>query len=50
VARQLTNPENEIWLLPVSIWELRLLQDKGRVKLMPDAVSWISDNLSRLKI
>ena len=50
VARQLTNPENEIWLSPVSIWELRLLHDKGRVKLMPDAVSWISDNLSRVQI
>ena len=50
VARQLTNPENEIWLSAVSIWELRLLHDKGRVKLLPDAVSWISDNLSQLKI
>ncbi len=50
VARQLTNPGNEIWLSAVSIWELRLLHDKGRVKLMPDAVSWIGDNLSRLRI
>jgi PIN domain nuclease of toxin-antitoxin system len=50
VARQLTKPENEIWLSPVSIWELRLLSDKGRVRLIPDAVSWISDNLARLKI
>jgi PIN domain nuclease of toxin-antitoxin system len=50
VARQLENPENEIWLSAISIWELRLLHDKGRVKLLPDAVSWIADNLSRLKI
>lgn len=50
VARQLTNPDNEIWLSPVSIWELRLLHDKGRVRLIPDAVSWIGDNLTRLKI
>ncbi len=50
VARQLTNPANEIWLSAISIWELQLLHDKGRVKLMPDAVSWISDNLNRLKI
>jgi len=50
VARQLTNPENEIWLSPVSVWELRLLHDKGRVKLIPNAVSWINDNLNRLKI
>lgn len=50
VVRQLTNPANEIWLSAVSIWELRLLHDKGRVRLKPDAVSWINDNLSRLKI
>ena len=50
VARQLTNPENEIWLSAISIWELRLLHDKGRVKLLPDAVRWITANLSRLKI
>ena len=50
VARQLTNPENEIWLSAVSVWELRLLHDKGRVKLIPDAVTWINDNLSQLNI
>jgi PIN domain nuclease of toxin-antitoxin system len=50
VARQLTHSENEIWLSAVSIWELRLLHDKGRIKLRPDPVSWINDNLSRLKI
>jgi len=50
VARQLVNPENEIWLSAVSVWELRLLHDKGRLKLMPDAVSWIQDNLTRLNI
>ena len=50
VARKLVDPENEIWLSAVSVWELRLLNDKGRLKLMPDAVSWISDNLTRLNI
>jgi len=50
VARQLTNPVNEIWLSAVSIWELRLFHDKGRIRLKPDAVTWINDNLSRLKI
>jgi PIN domain nuclease of toxin-antitoxin system len=50
VARQLTNPENEIWLSAVSVRELRLLQDQGRVRLMPDAVTWINDNLGRLTI
>lgn len=50
VARQLINPANEIWLSAVSVWELRLLHDKGRLKLVPDAVTWIQDNLTRLNI
>jgi PIN domain nuclease of toxin-antitoxin system len=50
VAQQLNNPDNEIWLSAVSIWELRVLHDKGRLKLLPDAVSWIHDNLARLHI
>jgi PIN domain nuclease of toxin-antitoxin system len=50
VARELDNLENEIWLSPVSIWELRLLHNKGRVRLIPDAVSWINDNLTRLNV
>jgi PIN domain nuclease of toxin-antitoxin system len=50
VTRHLNNPENEIWLSAVSIWELRLLHNKGRIKLTPNAVAWIQDNLTRLKI
>src|SRR5439155_23813875 len=42
--------ENEVWLSPVSVWELRLLHDKGRVHLMPDAVSWIIESISRMNI
>jgi len=50
VARQLEKPENEIWLSPVSIWELRLLNDKGRVQLLPDAAGWIDDSIDVLRI
>jgi PIN domain nuclease of toxin-antitoxin system len=50
VARELDNPENELWLSPVSLWELRLLYDKGRVRLVPDAVNWINESLVRLNM
>lgn len=50
VTKELTHPKNEIWLSAVSIWELRLLHDKGRIRLVPDAVGWIADNLTRLNI
>ena len=48
VARELDNPDNELWLSPVSLWELRLFYDKGQVRLVPDAVSWINESLVRL--
>jgi PIN domain nuclease of toxin-antitoxin system len=50
VARELDNPENELWLSPVSLWELQLLYDKGRVRLVPDAVNWINESLIRLNM
>ncbi len=50
VARELDNPENELWLSPVSLWELRLLYDKGRVMLVPDAVNWINESLVRMNV
>lgn len=50
VARELDNPENELWLSPVSLWELRLLYDKGRVRLIPDAVNWINESLARMNL
>jgi len=50
VAQELDNPDNELWLSPVSVWELRLLYDKGRVRLVPDAVSWINESLVRLNM
>jgi PIN domain nuclease of toxin-antitoxin system len=27
-----------------------MLHDKGRIKLLPDAIGWIQNNLNRLKI
>jgi PIN domain nuclease of toxin-antitoxin system len=50
VARELDNPENELWLSPVSLWELRPLYDKGRVRLVPDALNWINESLVRLNM
>jgi PIN domain nuclease of toxin-antitoxin system len=50
VARELDNQENELWLSPVSVWELRLLYDKGRLKLVPDAVNWINESVARMNI
>ncbi len=41
---ELRDPENELWLSPVSIWEALILHDKGRVYLASDAGEWIARN------
>jgi PIN domain nuclease of toxin-antitoxin system len=36
VASELKNPENELWLSPISIWELIILKRKRRITLDAD--------------
>ena len=45
VLRALENPSNELWLSPISVWELLILVEKGRVVLNVDAKDWISQAL-----
>jgi PIN domain nuclease of toxin-antitoxin system len=40
VTRELTNPENEIYLSAVSVWEAILLLEKKRVRLNKDFGKW----------
>jgi PIN domain nuclease of toxin-antitoxin system len=44
-AAALESEENELWLSPVSVWELLLLFEKGRLDSPLDPVSWIRDKL-----
>jgi PIN domain nuclease of toxin-antitoxin system len=39
-ARALDDPGNQLWLSPISIWELIMLTQKGRVQLDEDVISW----------
>ncbi|MGH9516263.1 MAG: type II toxin-antitoxin system VapC family toxin [Terriglobales bacterium] len=39
----LKNPENELWLSPISTWEALILQDKGRIILEKDRAAWVAD-------
>jgi len=36
VARALRNPNHELWLSSISVWETLLLAEKGRIKLGGD--------------
>ena len=44
-ARLLTaleNPSNELWLSPISLWEVLTLCQKNRLTLNPNPQAWIS--------
>ncbi len=43
LRRELKNPENELWLSPISTWEALILQKKGRVELEEDPAVWVAE-------
>jgi PIN domain nuclease of toxin-antitoxin system len=48
-ARELNNPENELWLSPISTWEALTLHRRGRIQLQGDLVDWIADATTNLR-
>jgi PIN domain nuclease of toxin-antitoxin system len=38
---ELTDPRSELWLSPISTWELLMLHARGRVRLSGDMDSWL---------
>jgi PIN domain nuclease of toxin-antitoxin system len=50
VAKALTDAQNELWLSPVSVWELTILCRKGRFRVRPDIPTWVAQSLSDLRI
>jgi PIN domain nuclease of toxin-antitoxin system len=50
VARALDEAENQLWLSPISVWELLMLAQKGRVQLNEDAVLWTRQTLEQLQL
>jgi PIN domain nuclease of toxin-antitoxin system len=50
VARELTNPENQLWLSAVSVWELQLLHRKKRIELDEETEPWVRKTLDMLQL
>jgi PIN domain nuclease of toxin-antitoxin system len=50
IARAIDNAENQLWLSPISVWELLMLTQKGRVQLNEDAVSWARRTIEVLQL
>lgn len=47
VARALEDAGNELWLSPVSTWELCVLVERGRVALRTDLATWVAEAFRR---
>ena len=41
---ELRNPENELWLSPISTWEALILHEKGRIRLEGDLDDWVAES------
>lgn len=42
VQDELQNPHNDLWLSPISTWEVLLLHAKQKIRLNLDPAAWIS--------
>lgn len=47
---KIASDTTELWLSPISIWEVLLLAEKGRIFLQLDVVTWIDQSLKSLAI
>jgi PIN domain nuclease of toxin-antitoxin system len=50
VNQVIASPENELWLSPVSIWELVSLLEKRRVTLREDMHVWVENSKRELSL
>jgi PIN domain nuclease of toxin-antitoxin system len=50
VANELRNPQNEVWISPISSREILLLTEKKRLQLNVETRKWIRENILRLAL
>jgi PIN domain nuclease of toxin-antitoxin system len=50
VAEAILAPGGELWLSPVSVWEVLLLTERKRLEVDGDPRGWIGDALSRFPV
>jgi PIN domain nuclease of toxin-antitoxin system len=50
VIKELGDSENELWLSPISIWELVVLYDKRRITLDQEVDAWLTHKLSAVPL
>ena len=47
VTKALHNPENELWLSPISTWEFLVLVKRRRIRLRQEVDQWLREALSK---
>jgi PIN domain nuclease of toxin-antitoxin system len=47
ISNELEDPQNELWISPISLWETVVLAEKGRIILQPDPETWVRTALSK---
>lgn len=50
MAVELEEAQNEIWLSPISVWEVLVLAEKDRIRLRPTPGEWIGEAMDRVPI
>jgi PIN domain nuclease of toxin-antitoxin system len=50
VAKEIQDTRNELWLSPISIWELIVLWQKGRILPSQDIEAWVPSALRTLPL
>jgi PIN domain nuclease of toxin-antitoxin system len=50
VEKALANPENELWLSSISVWELTVLYRKRRLKMPSDISLWVAKSMEDLEL
>lgn len=48
MVSELESPVNELWLSPISTWEVLILAEKGLVTLDPSPVTWVHNVYQRV--
>ena len=48
ITRELENPANELWISPITTWEVIVLSEKGRVELDDEPVAWMKTVLNSM--
>ncbi len=50
ITRELADLENQLWLSPVSIWEVTVLLEKRRIDLKQDFRTWADESVADLHL